>query len=137
MFQIPHELLYLILDRALIDVSTKRSLCATCDIFRCITYEIMAERADSLRSKCNLWFHYMNRDIFTSCTQKKSTLIQILKKINLYRPGLKCYLISDKLLRMHLNFNISYLAMQFGSNYQLMIRVDDKKSSQKHKIKLL
>lgn len=129
---LPYDLLYKVVDHSLVNLSVKKNLCATCDHIRNLVYKIIAERADLLYNKCNLWIHYNKLDIFTLCTQPNATLINILKKINIYRSGLKCHILCDyRKLLVNLNFDISSLAMKFSKNRQLMICITKKKKKTK------
>ena len=128
LFNLPYDLLYRVLDFSLTSVSIKKNLSATCDQIKSLVYEIIAERAEILYNKCNLWIHYGNHDIFTSCTRPNVTLLNILKKVNIYRSGLKCSIIcNDYETPINLNFDIASLAIKFTNNRQLMIRVKNKR----------
>lgn len=131
---LPYDLLYKVVDHSLVDVFVKKNLSGTCDYIRNLVYQIILERANMLYTKSNLWIHYNNLDLFTVCTQPNMTLKSVLNNMNIHTTGLKCYIMGDLKIPVHLNVDISSLAMKF-IKHQLMICVTENKKKKKQKKK--
>ena len=132
--RLPNDLLHRIVSHGMSSRSNKIAISRTCKLFFLLCLEIMGQRLDDMRLRCNLWLRYGSTDILSRWTDPNTTMRQILTYMKLKNVTCRIFVTNFNRENAKLNpricmdYKIGRLVSAMKENYQFMILVCKKQT---------